>query len=266
MLITLTAVVLASMAALTAPSLALAYNENFYTPNYQHPQWTKYYCVPSSAETELDYINSTRADTTSATQDLYFGQGQNHGKGSYPDSYGVDPRGWAWVIWKHRPPYYSYNDYKYGSGQQLTADYALAWSLHETQKPAGVVVWNGKHAIVAMGYQASAPLTQGGTLQGFWLYDPWYLAPNYDQPYFYDPGWGYGIVANSYYQLDVFNGTDSSQYHRIMFSTNWASATPGVSYWKGNYVLILRSKAHLPSDEVAYWNSRPCLQGLRFTH
>lgn len=254
LVIALTIALLGSMAVLAKPPSVLALNEDFYQSSRHHFQWTDHYCVPASAEGELDYINSTTADTDKSTQDAYFEYGQNHGKGQYADSYGVDPRGWAYILWNNSPPYYSYNDYRYDDVglHQIDADYALAWSLHETQKPAGVVVWNGKHAIVAVGYQATASLPLGGQLQGFWVWDPLR-----DAGYYYEH-WGWGIVANSYYTLDAFNGTDS--WPRTMFSTNWASATPGVSYWKGWYVLLLRSSANGPHPQdnpPVPWGGQP---------
>jgi hypothetical protein len=206
---------------------------DYYTSGRQHAQWTNYYCVPAVAEAELDYINSTSADTDSSTQASYYSTGRAHNKGDYGAVKGVDGRGWAYLLWLYSPPLYSYNDYRYATASP--GDTALMWSLRDTGKPAGVMVWQGWHAVLAVGFQATADPRNGGSLQGFYLWDPWYNSG------FYSATWHYGLGANVYLTLATFNGHDAEG--RTIFSKNIEAPTPGVTYWRYYYVLILRSSA-----------------------
>ncbi len=51
--------------------------------------------------------------------------------------------------------------------------------IRATTQPVGAIVFAGLHAVDVVGFQATAdPLDQPVTLQGFWIVDRYYGAPN----------------------------------------------------------------------------------------
>ncbi len=90
-----------ALVTIAAPNVS-AYSLNFYDPNKFAYQETTYYCVAASAQTWINHIRGT-TDKSRATQDIYFVDGTKtgHELKDHPQSYGIEPRGWALILWDY---------------------------------------------------------------------------------------------------------------------------------------------------------------------
>lgn len=215
-------------------SPAAAYTLNIYQSSRIALQRTEYYCVPASALTWTNYINGT-TDKSEATEAAYFNWGRrsDHSKAQYPTAWGVDPRGWAWIMYQYTPAGYYFNDYRYSS--QATADKYLAIGLRSTSVPVGALVAAGKHAVDLVGFTADRDpmLYSSFTLQTFSAVDPW--STSWDDP---GLGTGYPIPIDAF-TISYWNSNYFKKYSDLKYTT----------YWNGYYVPILRkSGAAVPSD------------------
>jgi hypothetical protein len=87
---------------------------------------------------------------------------------------GSDPLGWSKAM--------TYFDYRTGSsftynweayGSEGAALKRAAAQIAVTRKPVGLVIWNGKHAVVMTGFEATSdPRTGDFTLTHVWISDP----------------------------------------------------------------------------------------------
>lgn len=198
-----------------------------------------YWCVPASSVTWVNQI--TGGTTVSRTrQSNFFDYGWSKNKYDYNDvGFGVDPRGWAWLMFNKTPAGYTYNDYVYGN--QGTANNEIVANVYETDEPVGILVARGRHAILVAGFASSkSPSLSGWDLYGFYVVDPWY--PRADITL---AGGTYGLDPMTYIAESTWNQSYFQRYDNEYSEGDYGSPvnTHYDTIWDGSYTLVLRKSS-----------------------
>ena len=126
---------------------------------------------------------------------------------------GSDPLGWARAATYFsdrigHPTTYQWKAY----GSKSAALRAAAVAIARLGKPVGLLVWNGRHAIVMTGYEASAdPATGSFTLNHVYTSDPYSAGPTVGR----HRRWAVAdIPFNRYLELDATPYYDDAWYRK----------------------------------------------------
>lgn len=233
------------------PVSASAYSLDTYNGHYTPEAPENVACVSASALTHISYINNG-TDYSHATAMSWYNEVRTGDHNFYQyqnwNEDGLDPRGWAWLLWEKSPAAYGFNDYRYVTKSQ--ADTNIMAGIRATGEPVGAIVFAGLHAVDVVGFQATAdPLEQPSTLQGFWIVDPYYGAPNVKHHPSGFTGW-IGLAPNSYLTISTWD----SGYLKLYTDAKYSAAHSGaVTMWDNRYVVVLRAVdgSPQPSNSVA---------------
>jgi len=144
---------------------------------------------------------------------------------------GLDPRGWAWLMWRHAPPGRSYHDY--WSGSQAAVNSWIVSNILYANEPAGALVFRSVHAVDVVGFSSNIDPRNGVyTLNGFFVVDPWY--PN--SPSRMADGGTLGLVPNTYITLAAWNRS-----YFLPYVDKPYEAVHGPNLWHKKYVAVLRT-------------------------
>jgi hypothetical protein len=126
------------------------------------------WCVAAAMQTSINMMNNT-PDTTRNTQAKLFALAVSIAGSSYG---GADPDGWALGLSS-----LGYGGFQVGAQAKLTDSiHIVAKQIRITQRPAGIVVWNGWHSWVVSGFTATADpaMTDNFTVLSVDIEDVWY--------------------------------------------------------------------------------------------
>jgi hypothetical protein len=134
--------------------------------------------------------------------------------------HGSDPLGWSKAL--------TYFDYRTGKNftyqwEAYTSEYAAlkraAKQIAVTGKPVGLAVWNGRHAVVMTGFEASRdPRTGDFTLTYVWISDPYGMSHHR-----YTAA---GSPLNAYLELDATPTYDRAWYRKFVIVVPQGSLPP----------------------------------------
>jgi hypothetical protein len=115
-------------------------------------QYTNYYCVPASVQTELN-IGLRRSSTSNSYQKTIYTYGRKN-LGYWTGGVGLDPQAWERALSYFSTDAVDYVDATYGS--YYAAIKAGALQMRRTGLPVGLLVYYGNHAWTMIGYTATA--------------------------------------------------------------------------------------------------------------
>jgi hypothetical protein len=124
---------------------------NLYRPSSVAYQYTRYWCVPTNAQTMLNIIYG-RTDRTRDTQARYQWHVHRLNRYTYATK-GNDVAGWARFLDLWVAGDWHYRDRWYDTRTQAVA--AIVESIDRTGHPVGIVVDRGTHAWTVLGYRAT---------------------------------------------------------------------------------------------------------------
>jgi hypothetical protein len=226
------------------PAGAGAYAERYWNGHYAtEPKTANGYvaCVAASALTWVNQINKVTDDSAYAAGvvNSWYALGLGHNRYTYPAP-GLDPRAWAWLLWKKlQPGSYSFHDYWWTN--QGTANLYLEAGLYSSHAPVGALVAQGHHAVDVIGFSSTAnPQDMPSTLNGFWIVDP---MPKYNPDFHGTPIGNPPGTAGYYVAVGLWNSTYFTKYVE--------ENVPNV-IWKGMFVAVLRAKDGSPQPTKTY--------------
>ena len=212
-------------------------------------------CVAASSLTWINYINhdTTNADYvgTAAHNKIatwysgwepfnrYTAVAQDDPK----DLYGIDPEGWAWLMYGESPFNYTFNDYNYTDPD--SADDEIVYGIRITDEPVGVLVAQGNHAMLAVGYSSSRDPQSGlpWVLYGINVIDPWYADGSLNRSLNSFHGADYDLRPDQYIAINTWKSDYFKKYKNTIALTTgnkrtiWGPLKDGSTpYW----VLVLR--------------------------
>jgi hypothetical protein len=206
---------------------ATQYPNNFTCVAASALTWTNY----ASGATASEYYDSAIAldwyrEVRSSTEDF-------HNRYDYTGiEPGLDPRGWAWLMWRHAAPGRGYHDY--WSNSQAEVNRWIVGHIRDAGEPAGALVFRSIHAMDVVGFSATMdPATGPFTLNGFFIVDPWYPFPAKLQR----DGGRLGLVPNTYVSLATWNRS-----YFLPYVDKPYEAVHGANLWHGDFVAVLRSQ------------------------
>jgi putative peptidoglycan lipid II flippase len=126
------------------------------------------WCVPAAMQTSMN-IMSAVPDTSRDTQAKLYDLAVSLGGAS---SAGADPVGWAAGLQS-----LGYGNYQVGQKSKMVdAIHVVAKQIRMTQRPAGIIVWDGWHSWVVSGFAATADpaMTDAYTVISITYEDVWY--------------------------------------------------------------------------------------------
>ena len=142
------------------------------------PNW----CIGASMQMMLNIVLPTKADATQKTQTALIELARTYRRSSSSPSgttstttfrpRGASGRGWAAGLTRRGA-----GAYRITSAPTFDAAVELiARSIRQTGRPAGIVVWNGTHAWVVSGFEATADPRTSATFEvtALVVMDPWY--------------------------------------------------------------------------------------------
>ena len=127
------------------------------------------WCVPAAMQTSMNMMNSTPPDTTRDTQAKLFDLATSLAGGA---AGGADPAGWAAGLTS-----LGYGNYQVGQQSKLVdAIHVVAKQIRMTQRPAGIIVWDGWHSWVVSGFKATSDpaLSDTYTVLSVQIEDVWF--------------------------------------------------------------------------------------------
>ncbi|MGD0862614.1 MAG: hypothetical protein ABSA21_07610 [Candidatus Limnocylindrales bacterium] len=154
---------------------------DFYEPSDFASQATTTWCVAASSQMMLNMILG-QSDSSSSSQATYIAYGQANDGASY--SQGTDPAGWVAILNRYGGAGYSVQRFT----DSTSALKKAAIRMRLTNKPVGMLVWQGRHAWVMNGFSATADpaTTSDFTITAVYVTGPLYPRPanasGYDQP------------------------------------------------------------------------------------
>ena len=195
-----------------------------------------------SHEIAMDWYREVR----SSTQDF-------HNRYDYTGiEPGLDPRGWAWLLWEHAPPGRGYHDY--WSSSQNAVNSWMVWNILNANEPAGALTFRSVHAVDVVGFSSDVDPRQGTyTLNGFFIVDPWY--PN--GPSRMGDGGTIGVAPNTYLTLAAWNRS-----YLLPYVDKPYEAVRGPNLWHGKYVAVLRSVNGTPEPSKFDDSMPPTFSGV----
>jgi hypothetical protein len=123
---------------------------------------------------------------------------------------GTDPLGWSRALTyfdTHTGEQFTYKWEAYGS--EAAALKRAATQIAVTGKPVGLVIWNGRHAVVMTGFEATGDPRLGGfTLTHVWISDPYGMSHHR-----YSAS---GSPLNTYLELDATPTFDRAWYRKFI--------------------------------------------------
>jgi hypothetical protein len=165
---------------------------------------------------------------------------------------GLDPRGWAWLMWRHAPPGRSYHDY-WSSSQAAVNSWMVA-NIREANEPAGALVFRSVHAVDVVGFSSNIDPRNGVyTLNGFFVVDPWY--PNGSSRM--SDGGTLGLVPNTYLTLSAWNRS-----YFLPYVDKPYEAVHGPNLWHKKYVAVLRSANGTQEPTRSFDTMPPTFSGI----
>lgn len=141
-------------------------------------QTTTSWCTAASTQMMLNLVLGRSRSSATEQQAIITYEQANDSLGV---SKGSDPQGWAAAL-RHfgtsRTSTYHWERH----GSYAAALRAAAYDLRMTGKPVGLLVLNGKHANVLVGFSATSDPALGGsfTVTSAQIVGPWYPRPNVD--------------------------------------------------------------------------------------
>lgn len=153
---------------------------------------------------------------------------------------GLDPRGWAWLLWAHAPADRGYHDY--WSSNQASVDSGIVSTIRDAGEPAGAIVFGSIHAVDVVGFSSNIdPHNGAATTNGFFVVDPWY--PN--ASYIVSTNGRIGLAPDTYLTLATWNASYLTRYVDKRYE-----AVHGANLWHGQYVAVLRSADGTPEPSA----------------
>ena len=144
---------------------------------------------------------------------------------------GLDPRGWAWLLWAHADPGHGYHDY--WSASQARVNGWLVANLRTAAEPAGALVFRSIHGIDVVGFSSDVdPRTGASVLNGVYVVDPWF--PNAPKT-LTDRGI-LGLAPNTYLTLATWNSS-----YLLPYVDRRYEAVHGPNLWHNQFVVVLRA-------------------------
>ncbi len=233
------------------PATAAAYSEQYWNGSYATEYPENIACVAASALTHVGqvYGYTDASHYLHSTVQAWYTTGRTHNRYTYAAA-GLDPRSWAWLLWKNTPAGYSYHDYWWPS--QGTANMYIESGLTTTHQPVGALTDHGHHAVNVVGFNATAdPRTDASSLLGFWIVDPYYHGSGTVRKSFYG---GYvGDPPNTYIALATWNSAYLTYYYDTINTI-----------WTNSYVAVLRTANNSPEPTKSY-DTQPPMYGYTAT-
>ena len=142
---------------------------DFYRPTAFASQATLTWCVAASSQMMLNMILG-RSDSSADAQAAYIAYGQANDGASY--AAGTDPTGWVAFLNRYGGSSYSVARF----ADSTSALKRAAVRMRQTNKPVGILVWNGRHAWVLDGFSATADpaITNDFTITAVYVSGPLY--------------------------------------------------------------------------------------------
>lgn len=244
----LAAMGVALLATLLPASPVAAYIDDTYPNNYATQQPNIFACVAASSVTWMNTITSGYGgygwNSSTVTSFYNYGVGKNNYNYIDPHA-GIDPRGWAWIMFHYSPPNYTFNDYRYSS--QGTADTEIVYGIRYTGQAVGALVDKGNHAFLVTGFKSTFDPNQppyDWSLQGFYIVDPWYHAAGDGHPASNDwsqNGGAYNLTPDYFLTTSLWDSDYFLKYkNTYAYDSNGDIAT----VWDTYYVLVLRKDSN----------------------
>lgn len=165
---------------------------------------------------------------------------------------GLDPRGWAWLLWRHSPPGRSYHDY--WSTSQAAVNNWIVWNIREANEPAGALIFRSVHAVNVVGFASNIDPRNGVfTINGFFIVDSWYPAG----PSGMGDGGTLGLVPNTYITLNAWNRS-----YFLPYVDKPYEAVHGPNLWHKKYVAVLRSANGTQEPTRSFDTMPPTFSGI----
>jgi putative peptidoglycan lipid II flippase len=126
------------------------------------------WCIPAAMQTSMNMMNGV-PDTTRDTQARLFDLAVSLGGGA---AGGADPNGWAAGLTS-----LGYGNYKVGmQSKMVDAIHIVAKQIRMTERPAGIIVWDGWHSWVISGFTATSDpaVSDNFTVISVQVEDVWY--------------------------------------------------------------------------------------------
>jgi putative peptidoglycan lipid II flippase len=126
------------------------------------------WCIPAAMQTSMNMMNAV-PDTTRDTQAKLFDLAVSLGGGA---AGGADPNGWAAGLTS-----LGYGNYKVGmQSKMVDAIHIVAKQIRMTERPAGIIVWDGWHSWVISGFTATSDpaISDNYTVISVQVEDVWY--------------------------------------------------------------------------------------------
>ncbi len=209
--------------------------------------WTNY----ASGTTSAEYYSSAIAaewyrEVRTANQNF-------HNKYDYSGiEPGLDPRGWAWLLWRHAAPGRGYHDY--WSSSQGAVNNWMVWNIREASEPAGALIFRSVHAVNVVGFSSNIDPRNGAyTLNGFFIVDPWYPAG----PTAMNDGGTLGLAPNTFITLSTWNRS-----YFLPYVDKPYEAVHGPNLWHRQYVAVLRSADGTPEPTASFDAMPPTYSGV----
>jgi hypothetical protein len=271
----------AAVILLLSASPAGAWSEGVYVIEYgvDQEQKTKCNCVPASARYWIRYTRSEEGTPSQQTLGNYMAYPKDRNDfwdtGAWPCTVAEgnpyystphDAQGWAWAMYNYATTNHSkgYDDYIFNS--QATANWQIVWNIRATERPVGVIVKAGKHAILAVGYTTDYNpwLPQASEIYGFRVWDPWF---GREESIGFNNYPSTGFEGNEYISLATWNqyifkkDINEGQYYDEKYvlvlqkSTTTQPGISGISY--GEYIfnqqqgLMMTESPMLDSSGIA---------------
>jgi hypothetical protein len=230
----ITSLFLASLLLTSLPTSVSAYGINTYNGHFTTEKPENVTCVSASALTWINYLTGATNYTHTLANTWYL-EARNNGYDKYNlasvGEAGLDPRGWANLLWHHRPAHYAFNDYRYTS--QTTADLKLEMDVRDSFEPAGAIIFSGIHAVLVVGFTSNIDPEAGpSTLTGFRIVDPWYPNTPGTEP----AGGTIGLAPNTFLDIATWNMNYFTAYADPQYES-----VHGNEIWHGRFVPILRA-------------------------
>jgi hypothetical protein len=165
------------MLVATSPAAAApAYRIDLYFASGYERQVDGRTCVAASAKMMLNFI--ARRDIR-LSQYTILRYAQRNDALNDQRQLGSDPLGWARAVTRYSTQINRRTSYQWASYRSKTAALkAAALAIAQTRKPVGLLVWNGRHAVVMTGFVASRDPRLGSfTLQSVFISDPYRGGP-----------------------------------------------------------------------------------------
>ena len=149
-------------------------------------------CVPASMQIMINIMESGKPDRSRETQEELYALARSYSPWLTPTRGGASSRGWADGL-----DLLGYGNFDLSGAPSMEEALRIAArQMRMTDKPVGLLVWDGDHAWVMSGFKATADpaWTDDYEVTAVWIEDPWYGRT--------DRTWGRGLRPHTLLNLD----------------------------------------------------------------